>query len=541
MITGDSKTWIPPIVEFVYALHPAAFNRSDVVLRFLTKAGARKGTAAKVLIDDVLIYAAESDIFPPIALEPRITSIDNIRIEFSEPVGENAFIISNYSINSIPLEGEVEISTEGDVVILHLASPISIGKYYELGIANVEDVAGNVMTPVTSEIIYNPLQKGLVITEIMYDEPPVEQNDDLEFIELYNVTDEPIELGGLRIKGGITSGRLPEYTLEPGAYWVTAKNAAAFTGFFGIPAYEWHGANLSNDEPETIYIINTDHHSEVRIDLVTYNSVSPWPEGAAGGGHSLELCDPYADNNDAANWSEATRYSGTYKDFDIFASPGKGCCTLVADAGSDKMVSPGPSKKLRCTQLSVAVSGGTSPFTYEWISHPELSGSVVEVCPGITTTYTVKVTDAEGCSDTDEVTVFTSEISEKEKISMCYKDRTIKVKPASVQALLAQGAVLGACGEVSGTVTGEELANISVFPNPASGPVSMYFQPVKATDASVEIFNFSGQFMTSLLRGRVTGDEVYIFEVDTTNWPAGSYLVIVKMAGATYSRQLVVN
>lgn len=82
-------------MEFTYALHPDAFDNNDVVLRFLTKAGARKGTVAKVLIDDVLIYAAESDIFPPLALEPKALSIDEIQIEFSEPVNNTALNISN--------------------------------------------------------------------------------------------------------------------------------------------------------------------------------------------------------------------------------------------------------------------------------------------------------------------------------------------------------------------------------------------------------------------------------------------------------------
>ncbi len=530
--------------EFIYALHPDAFDNSNVVLRFLTKGGARKGTVAKVLIDDVLIYAAESDIFPPIALEPKPISTDEIQIEFSEPVNNTALNISNYTLNSIPVEGWVEMSAEGDVVILHLSSPIEIGRYYELGISNVEDLAGNAMVPMTTDIIYNPLQGGLVITEIMYDEPPVGQRDDLEFIELYNATDKPIELGGLRIKGGITSGRLPEYTLEPGAYWVTAKNGIAFTDFFGIPAYEWHGANLSNDEPETIYIINTDHHSDVMIDLVTYGIGSPWPDGAAGGGYSMELCDASLDNNDPANWSDASLFAGTYKGYDIYASPGKSCCTseILVDAGHDKIVYTGLPDKFSCTELSVMVSGGTPPYTYSWTSLPELSGPEVEVCPEITTTYTVRVTDAQGCSGIDEVTVLVSDISEKNKIELCYNEKTLSVPPAAVKAFLAKGAVIGACEDFSvTTISGDEIVNINIYPNPSAGPINLEFKPLFEGRASAEVFNLSGRKMSNLFTGDVLPDTNYSFELNTGNWPNGFYLFVVKTGGTTTSRQFIVR
>ncbi|MCC8358717.1 lamin tail domain-containing protein [Salinimicrobium sediminilitoris] len=530
--------------EFVYALHPEAFDNSNVMLRFLTKAGARKGTAAKVLIDDVYIYAAEHDIFPPLALEPKPLSINQISIKFSEPVNSTALNVSNYSLNSIPVEGMAEISPEGDVVILNLTSPIAIGKYYELGIANIEDLAGNVVLPMTSEIIYNPLQEGLVITEIMYDEPPAEHNDNLEFIELYNVTDAPIELGGLRIKGGITSGRLPEYTLEPGAYWITAKNATVFTDFFGIPAYEWHGANLSNDEPETIYIINTDHHSDVQIDLVTYSVGSPWPEGAAGGGYSMVLCDATLDNNDPLNWSEATQFAGTYNENKIYASPGKGCCTseILVDAGPDKIVYTGLPEKFSCTELSVMVSGGTPPYTYSWTSLPASGKPKVQVCPAVTTKYIVTVTDAEGCSGIDEITVLVSNISGKDKIELCYSGRTLRVPPAAVKNYLSKGAELGSCETVTSIAgLGEEMVEINIFPNPSTGPVNFSFKPLVPAEAAAKIVNFSGQNMRTLFSGKVLANREYNFDLNAGSWPAGIYFFIVKTEGHTYSRQFLLR
>lgn len=319
-----------PYQEFTYALHPNAFFNSNVVLQFMAKSGAKKGTAAKVLIDDITIYAADEDTFLPLALEPTVINTNQIDIRFSEPVNTtSALLPDNYTfLETMTPQVNSVVLTEADLVTLILDPGISIGKYYDLEIANIEDLAGNTMTTAIVELIYNPLAEGLVITEIMYDEPPVEQNDNLEFIELYNITDVPIELGGLRIKGGIASGKLPEYTLQPGDYWITAKNATAFTSFFGVPAYEWKGANLSNDEAEFIYIQNTDHHSGVMIDSLTYTIGLPWPEGSAGLGYSMELVDPLSDNSNPINWMNALNYAGEYQGNDIYASPGAGRGTL---------------------------------------------------------------------------------------------------------------------------------------------------------------------------------------------------------------------
>jgi hypothetical protein len=323
-----------PYQEFTYALHPEAFLNSNVVLQFMVKAGARKGIAAKVLIDDVYIYAAPEDIFPPQVFEPLINSVTELEIRFSEPVSpETANNLLNYTFTSgvSPPEITSAVLSDKHLVTLTLDPGIGIGKYYDLEIANVEDLAGNPMETATVELIYNPLATGLVITEIMYDEPPVGQNDYLEFIELYNVTDEPIELGGLRFKGGIASGNLPEYTLLPGEYWVTAKDAETFTSFFGVPAHEWRGGNLSNDDPESIYIQNTDHHSEVMIDSLTYRKGAPWPNGAGGLGYSMELIDPTVDNSDPLNWNDAVNYVGVFQGYDIYASPGEGLEILSTD------------------------------------------------------------------------------------------------------------------------------------------------------------------------------------------------------------------
>ena len=337
-----------PYQEFTFPIHSSANNNPDVVLQFIAKSGARKGTVAKLFIDDVYIYAAPEDIFPPVAIEPKTLNVNEISIRFNESVDESALDPANFIFalgsptghsgsgsgghkiadsKDLPTIGSIT-QIEPDTYTLNLTTPINIGKYYDLTISNIKDIAGNTMLTSTSTFIYNPLTEGLVISEIMYDDPPKEQNDNLEFIELYNNTDTPIELGGLMIKGGIASGKLPEFTLQPDSYWVTAKNASAFYNVFGVIVHEWMGANLSNDEAESLFIVNTNHHSGVKIDSLTYSPGKPWPEGAAGLGHSMELIDLSSDNSNPLNWKDSNNYIGNYNGTDIYASPGYANSTL---------------------------------------------------------------------------------------------------------------------------------------------------------------------------------------------------------------------
>ena len=118
-----------PYQEFIYALHPYAFFNTDVVLQFMAKPGAKSGIAAKILIDDVTIYSAPADIFPPIALEPTVVGVNEINIRFSEPVSAaSALETTNYTfLNGSPLPiVETAVLSEPDLVTLTLLPGISI-------------------------------------------------------------------------------------------------------------------------------------------------------------------------------------------------------------------------------------------------------------------------------------------------------------------------------------------------------------------------------------------------------------------------------
>ncbi|MBK7937152.1 MAG: lamin tail domain-containing protein [Lewinellaceae bacterium] len=95
----------------------------------------------------------------------------------------------------------------------------------------VQDLAGNALAqPYVFSYIWNGSTPDLVITEINYN-PPSNDPDTLEFIEIYNNGSEPAPVGGFRF-GGIVSIELPVVTLAPGGTLLIAQNKAACESFF---------------------------------------------------------------------------------------------------------------------------------------------------------------------------------------------------------------------------------------------------------------------------------------------------------------------
>jgi len=157
----------------------------------------------------------------------------------------------------------------------------------------------------------------LVITEIMYN-PPEAGTDLTEFIEIYNNSDQAINLNGYEIKDAIQIV-FGDTTLAAGAFIVTTVNTAAFNGYYGYDAIQWVGGALNNSG-ETITLLDASGNT---VDAVSYSDKNEWPVEADGQGNSLELCHPDLDNGLAASWKISNHATGLIIDGkELFASPG---------------------------------------------------------------------------------------------------------------------------------------------------------------------------------------------------------------------------
>ncbi len=147
-----------------------------------------------------------------------------------------------------------------------------------------------------------------------------------------------------------------------------------------------------------------------------------------------------------------------------------------------------------CTTLSVtAVEGGLAPYTYAW--NTEDSGETLEVCPEETTTYTVTITDANGCTASADIIVEVVDVAcgnnpNRPKVQICHNGRTICVSQQAVQRHLDHGDTLGSCedGDCNFVVSG-----VRVFPNPFRRNINLKIKTTHATRARIVIYNSYGR------------------------------------------------
>lgn len=151
----------------------------------------------------------------------------------------------------------------------------------------------------------------LVVTEIMYN-PPASGNwtgDDLEFLELKNVGSTPLNLGLLSFSSGISFAFTNGSLLDPGQFFVLARNAAAFQERYpGVTVNGVYTGRLDN-AGEMLELATP--AGEVVLE-VTYNDRSPWPLEADGHGYSLvPRMAVFGNSNDGVLWRASTQPGGS--------------------------------------------------------------------------------------------------------------------------------------------------------------------------------------------------------------------------------------
>lgn len=144
----------------------------------------------------------------------------------------------------------------------------------------------------------------LVISEIMYHHHPTylatgTTDDPEEWVELYNRSASPVSLAGWKLRGGASFDFTTE-SIPAGGFLVVAQNPVALAAKYPAVTMTgpWSGS-LSNKGDE---VILEDPNDNV-ADEVHYQTSGRWDGRADGGGSSLELRDPDADNNVPESWA----------------------------------------------------------------------------------------------------------------------------------------------------------------------------------------------------------------------------------------------
>jgi len=202
---------------------------------------------------------------------------------------------------------------------------VSFGRYYKSSTDNFNFVAMSENTAGLANAY--PKVGPVVINEIMYNpdwtDTGAYTNEQYEYIELYNISAESVNLQGWKFTAGIdfTFPDDQPVTIPAGGYLLVVRNPEAFTwqyphiltdNFLGPYSgmLDNAGERLELSMPGNTDELGTTYH--IRIDRVSYSDgshpencpggVDVWPIEADGGGLSLNRRVSEEYGNDAANW-----------------------------------------------------------------------------------------------------------------------------------------------------------------------------------------------------------------------------------------------
>ncbi len=149
---------------------------------------------------------------------------------------------------------------------------------------------------------------GIVINEIMYNAPGASLE---QWVELYNKSGGTVDLSGWHFTDGTGFTFPPGTMLGAGQYAVVVWDVAAFNLLH--PALPNVFGPLSGGLSGKGERVRLRDASDNLADELEYSTGGNWPDFADGGGSSLELRNPNADNTNAAAWAASNEVAaGTW-------------------------------------------------------------------------------------------------------------------------------------------------------------------------------------------------------------------------------------
>lgn len=225
---------------------------------------------------------------------------------------------------------------------------------------------------------------------------------------------------------------------------------------------------------------------------------------------------------------------------------------LTANAGPNITVYDGYFP-MSCTTLNGTVTGGTAAYAYLWSNGATTSGTTV--CPVLTTTYSVQVTDANGCKAIDKVVVCAINVHCEgggnsittgvgAKVLVCHQTsnttvQTICIAASAVPTHLAHGDKLGICGtdltcnipddkfhhaRIENQDTSMTFNNLMAYPNPFSATITLEFTVQNTNMINLEIVDLNGLLVAAVFKGNATSGKNYRFELDGSTWKDAVYM-----------------
>lgn len=207
--------------------------------------------------------------------------------------------------------GEVRYDT---LAMPGVATPV-LGPAVTLAATNL--VTGtNILAVEVHQFTTNPIAADVVfgaeVTRVHRSEPALPRRPSPEqWVELHNRGTNFVDLSGWTLDGDIEAKLGSGATIPPGGFAVLASDLASMRQQYPfVPIAGSFDKHLSHRSG----MLTLRDPQGNPADEVSFYDAGAWPEAADGGGSSLELTDPRADNSKGGSWRASAR-EGTWSNF----------------------------------------------------------------------------------------------------------------------------------------------------------------------------------------------------------------------------------
>jgi hypothetical protein len=338
---------------------------------------------------------------------PSVTSVEAINanqleVLFSEAISPSATNISNYQItgNINPTSAAISGGNPA-LVTLTFSNSFSPNTNLNLSVSNVQDLAGNTMTasstPFTFFVPATPNVRSVVFNEILADPTPSAGLPEVEFVEVYNPTNEVFNLENWTFVNSTTAKVLPAYNLPPNGFVILtdANNVGQFTNVIGITSF----TALTNSTDSLTLLDNAGNV----IDILVYSDDWFATSEKAEGGWTLEQINPLLPCSTASNWAESIAPNGGTPEIQnsVFNNSPDTSAPQITSSGntSSNIISIffNETMETDVSNVSVTIEPNLGNITLEWINVTTLSIQT-EQSFGIGQFYEISISGPNDCS-----------------------------------------------------------------------------------------------------------------------------------------------
>jgi len=252
------------------------------------------------------------DYSAPVIDSVNILNQNQLLIQFNEIIDSST--LPNSSIfASEPFQNKVEkirLNDEALSATITFEDPFLNGYNHTFYVSGITDVVGNILEDTTFQVLYfqdNPIEVGdIVINEILPDPNPSQSLPRAEFVELWNISDNPVNLGNWNLQDTRTTTWLDEFILLPDSFLIltATANKEAFMPYGSVLGLNpWPALNNNSD---SLLLFSSD---SALISMLAYTA-DFYVDGKEDGGWSLEVRNPKIPCRQDDNWGPSIDLRG---------------------------------------------------------------------------------------------------------------------------------------------------------------------------------------------------------------------------------------